>query len=152
MSFFFTLQVRKLIASNMDKNKNKIWQPEINKWIKIRIAFDRTSFTSYYKINFLLTLWLVIAFESEMENVSTIESNRTSFLGCWAFFERGQSEHMAESVGVVGGIFDEYSVFLFHDYFLSFFPPFARFVSCLIMYSPLVHPPVVRVTFSYTIV
>lgn len=44
-----------------------------------------------------------------MENVSTMESKRTSFFGWWAFFERGQSEHMAGSVGVVGGIFSRTS-------------------------------------------
>lgn len=54
-----------------------------------------------------LTLSLAAALESEMENVSTMESKRTSFFGWWAFFERGQSEHMAGSVGVVGGIFEE---------------------------------------------
>lgn len=48
-----------------------------------------------------------------MEKVSTIESNRTSFFGCWAFFDRGQSEHMAESVGVVGGIFTPRNI---HDF------------------------------------
>jgi len=52
-----------------------------------------------------LTLSLAGALESEMENVSTMESKRTSFFGCWAFFVRGQSEHMPGSVGVVGGIF-----------------------------------------------
>lgn len=92
----------------------------MNEWIKMRMKFDRI-FHELLQINFPLTLWLVIAFESEMENVSTIESNRTSFFGCWAFFERGQSEHMAESVGVVGGIFDEYFYFTIISFF-SFHP------------------------------
>lgn len=106
-----------------------------------------------------LTLWLVIAFESEMENVSTMESNRTSFFGWWAFLERGQSEHMAESVGVVGGIFDEYirdslRFFFFHYFFpfsfsFSFFfvtfvlfPLSKRFIHC---YSSSSHVPYIIV-------
>lgn len=101
-----------------------------------------------------LTLWLVIAFESEMENVSTMESNRTSFFGWWAFLERGQSEHMAESVGVVGGIFDEYirdslRFFFFHYFFLSLslFLSFLSLLFCFPCRSDLFTVTLHRVTF-----
>lgn len=41
---------------------------------------------------------------SDMENVSTIESKRTSFFVWCGFLLRGQIEHMAGLAGMVGGI------------------------------------------------
>lgn len=52
----------------------------------------------------LLTLRRKVMLESEIENVSTTESKRTSFLDEWVFFDRGHKEHISEFVEIVGVI------------------------------------------------